>query len=359
MAEEIVSIETLIRYGIHRKMKVQLRTKTSKKNGEDAEEVVGEGAGKPRKWMKVSIFMSITIGTILFSQALAYACTPFSNQTENQNKYILLKIAGVAIGVQWLVFLHAGGVLFGNVRTERFYDFTGACTFCLTSYISINDDYENKSYRQLFLTLCVLIWCIRLGGFLFWRINKEGGIDSRFTSRKPDLLRFMIMWTIQGFWVFATALPVFTLNAGPDCGAADEVTNRDILGASVWAFGMIFEVVADYQKTIWKMNEKKHGRFINVGLWSISRHPNYFGEIIIWVGVFIIASGGFCKESPGQWVSGFSPVFISLLLIFISGIPLLEIAADKKWGDDPSYKEYKENVPVLIPFIGRAGTAAF
>lgn len=295
----------------------------------------------------------------MLSQALAYACTPFSDQLPGSTTHILNIIAAVAIGVQWVVFLHAGGVLFGNERTERFYDFTGACTFCFTSYLSISDDYEHKSWRQKFLTLCVLLWCIRLGGFLFWRINKDGGVDSRFASRKPDLLRFMIMWTIQGFWVFATALPVFTLNAGPDCTGPprDEVTSRDIIGGTLWVFGMLFEIVADYQKTAWKMSKLNHGRYINTGLWSLSRHPNYFGEIIIWIGVFVMASGGFC--SPGQWVSLFSPVFVSLLLIFISGIPLLEIAADKKWGKEPAYLKYKQNVPVLIPFIGRAGNAAF
>jgi len=95
-----------------------------------------------------------------------------------------------------------------------------------------------------------------------------------------------------------------------------------------------------------KMDESNNGKFISSGLWSLSRHPNYFGEIMIWLGVAIIA---FPVLSGYQYFALSSPVFVYLLLTRASGIPILEKNADKKWGGQEAYEEYKRNTPVLIP----------
>jgi steroid 5-alpha reductase family enzyme len=119
-----------------------------------------------------------------------------------------------------------------------------------------------------------------------------------------------------------------------------------IVGFIVWLIGMSFETLADTQKSRWRANPENKGKFIDVGLWSKSRHPNYFGEIVIWIGVAIIA---FPVLQGWQYAALISPVFVTILLTRISGVPLLEKRADEKWGGQEDYEEYKKNTPVLIP----------
>jgi steroid 5-alpha reductase family enzyme len=104
--------------------------------------------------------------------------------------------------------------------------------------------------------------------------------------------------------------------------------------------------VADNQKGRFKADPANQGKFISTGLWAKSRHPNYFGEIVLWIGVLLIAVP---VLEGWQWVALLSPVFVALLLVKGSGVPLLEAKADKKWGGQPDYEAYKKNTPVLIP----------
>jgi steroid 5-alpha reductase family enzyme len=196
----------------------------------------------------------------------------------------------------------------------------------------------------------------RLGHFLFTRINAEGGIDTRFTEIKPNLIRFLTAWSLQGLWVFTVSLPVYIALSIKD---TKPLGLQDYVGIAVWVIGFGFEVVADSQKNYWREHTKKTSStpFINTGLWSISRHPNYFGEISLWIGVLICAASTF--TSVGHACALASPLLTATLLIKVSGIPMLEKAADKKWSDNHEYKAYKANVPVLIPFVGRKGDAAF
>jgi steroid 5-alpha reductase family enzyme len=263
-------------------------------------------------------------------------------------------LAAGAVLIQAVVFIHASGLVFGNERTERFFDLTGSLTFISLTALSVHlrGGVSELSLRQKLLSICVIIWAFRLGSFLFSRIQRHGGIDNRFTAIKPNINRFYRFLGIQGIWVFLTALPVFLVNCSRDNGPVDLVT-RDIVGLSLWLLGFLFETIADWQKS----NRQDKSRFINTGLWSLSRHPNYFGEICLWIGVSICASTSF--SHPTHWVSLVSPLIVSLLLIKVSGIPLLEKIADKKFEDDVEYKTYKAAVPVLIPFIGRAGDSQF
>jgi steroid 5-alpha reductase family enzyme len=125
-----------------------------------------------------------------------------------------------------------------------------------------------------------------------------------------------------------------------------------ILGFLVWAFGFAFEVVADSQKSCFNADPANKGKFIQTGLWSRSRHPNYFGEIVLWVGIAIIAIP---VLQGWQWIAMISPLFVTLLLTRVSGVPLLEKKADKKWGGQEGYETYKKNTPVLIPRLTKAG----
>ena len=182
----------------------------------------------------------------------------------------LCLIGFIAVAIQGLVFLHASGILFGNEKTEKFFDLTGSLTYITLIALSIylHGGITSLSPRQSTLSLLVLIWAVRLGTFLFTRIQRHGGIDNRFTAIKPDFNRFCRAWGLQGVWVFLTAFPIFLLN--DQINDSQVLTTRDFFGLSIWVIGFLFECLADYQKSVWK----KKNTFINKGLWAISRHPN-------------------------------------------------------------------------------------
>jgi steroid 5-alpha reductase family enzyme len=294
-------------------------------------------------------FLTLVVPCFAVSQGLAYAASAGDYKQ-------LGRLAAFAILLQWVVFfLHASGLVFGNERTERYYDLTGSLTFLLTSaWSSTFVPSAARSERQKIVTTLLQVWALRLGSFLFSRIASHGGVDSRFTAIKPSLLRFFGAWTLQGVWVFITALPVLSLNQAVDKKPLDVV---DYVGVLLWGTGFLFEVTADLQKTFFLQGSNK--KFIDTGLWSLSRHPNYFGEILLWIGVAMISSNGMKAWSSQAISSWVSPLFVALLLIFISGIPMLEKASDAKWGNQKNYKLYKEITPVLIPIVGRKGSAPF
>ena len=246
---------------------------------------------------------------------------------------------GLAFLIQWLVFIPA--YIF---QTEKFFDLTGSITYI--TVIGVALCYSRYSValdaRSILLAALVIIWAIRLGSFLFGRIKKAGK-DDRFDEIKLSFIRFLNVWTIQGLWVtftMAAALVAITTTT------RKELDIFAIVGFLVWAFGFAFEVIADSQKSRFSANPSNKGKFIQTGLWSRSRHPNYFGEIVLWIGVAIIALP---VLQGWQWVALISPLFVTLLLTRVSGVPLLEKKADKKWGGQEDYESYKKRTPVLIP----------
>jgi steroid 5-alpha reductase family enzyme len=198
--------------------------------------------------------------------------------------------------------------------------------------------------RAILVWALVVIWAVRLGTFLFSRIKKAGK-DDRFDTIKPSFIRFLNVWTIQGLWVtFTMAAALVTITTAN----RKELDLFALIGFLVWVFGFTMEIVADYQKSRFNTNPNNKGKFIQTGLWSRSRHPNYFGEIVLWIGVMIIALP---VLQGWQWVALISPVFVTLLLTRVSGIPLLEKKADQKWGGQTDYEAYKKGTPVLIPRV--------
>ena len=246
---------------------------------------------------------------------------------------------GLAFLIQWLVFIPAY-----LLQTEKFFDLTGSLTYI--SMITVAVCYSRYSIpldtRSILLATLVGIWAVRLGAFLFGRIRRAGK-DDRFDEIKPNFLRFLNVWTIQGLWVtFTAAAAVVAITTT----TRKELDLFTVIGFLVWIFGFAFEVIADSQKSRFNANPDNKGRFIQTGLWSRSRHPNYFGEIVLWIGIAIIALP---VLQGWQWVALISPVFVTLLLTRVSGVPLLEKKSDKKWGGQEDYETYKKNTPVLIP----------
>ena len=189
---------------------------------------------------------------------------------------------------------------------------------------------------------------MRLGSFLALRVHKAGS-DGRFDEIKGSPVRFLQVWVIQGAWVSITAAAAW-IAISTDAAARAPIGWLTVVGIVVWLLGMTIEIVADAQKSAFRADPKNKDEFIRTGLWSRSRHPNYFGEIVIWVGVFLTAAP---VLAGWQWVAILSPLFVILLLTRVSGIPLLEARAEKKWGDRADYVEYRENTPSLIPRLTR------
>ncbi|MCZ7544314.1 MAG: DUF1295 domain-containing protein [Anaerolineae bacterium] len=242
----------------------------------------------------------------------------------------------LAFVMQWVAFVPAF-----IKQTETFYDLTGSITYITVIAVALllSPSADARSYLLLAL---VMVWAIRLGFFLFRRIRAAGS-DRRFSGIKPSFVRFLLTWTLQGLWVsfsLAAALAAITSES------RHELDVFAVIGLLVWLLGFGVEVIADWQKSRFRALPENADKFINVGLWSWSRHPNYFGEIVLWTGVAIIA---FPSLSGWQWLTLISPVFITILLTRISGVPLLEARADEKWGGQSDYEAYKARTSVLIP----------
>ncbi len=247
-------------------------------------------------------------------------------------------LVGLTFLIQWLVFIPAYWR-----QTEKFFDLTGSLTYITVGTLALFMS-TGVDGRAILVWALVVIWAVRLGSFLFNRIKKAGK-DDRFDEIKPSFIRFLNVWTIQGVWVTLTVsaalVTITTVNRkGLDLFA--------LIGFLVWVFGFSMEVVADHQKSRFNADPNNKGKFIQSGLWSRSRHPNYFGEIVLWTGVFLISLP---VLKGWQWVALISPIFVTLLLTRLSGIPLLEKKADQKWSGQADYEAYKKRTPVLIPQI--------
>lgn len=249
---------------------------------------------------------------------------------------VTMWLLGLVFPIQWLAFAHAF-----RKQTERYYDLVGSLTFLATIWTCMLLA-QDTTPRDWLLALLASVWAGRLGWFLFSRINDDG-IDRRFNDIKPDFGRFLTAWTLQGAWVVITLLPVTAAITGTN--------NRGVsfwafTGGAIWLVGFTFEALADHQKRVFRKDPGNADKFISTGLWSLSRHPNYFGEILLWTGMVIMA---WPALTGFQHLAILSPLFVTLLLTRVSGIPMLETAANKKWGDDPAYKAYCRQTPKLLP----------
>ena len=237
--------------------------------------------------------------------------------------------------IQWISFIPA--YIF---QTEKFFDLTGSITY-LTTVLAALYITDSGKISDYVIVSCVVIWAIRLGSFLFMRIHKAGE-DRRFREIKTNFTRFFMTWTLQGMWVSMCLLCVLTALSSH---SGIILNNVFYIGLLIFIFGFIIEVVADHQKTVFRKDLKNKDKFISTGLWSYSRHPNYLGEILLWFGVAIMS---FSSLQDLQYFTLISPIFVYILLVYISGIRILENQGDKKWGHLDSYKEYLKNTPRLF-----------
>lgn len=242
----------------------------------------------------------------------------------------------VAFGVNWLAFVPSY-----VARTEHYYDLTGSITY-LTVTVVLLVASDEPDARTVVVAVLVGVWALRLGSFLFARIRRSGK-DGRFDSIKQDAVRFALAWTLQGLWVLLTLAAVVAIVSGGKRESFDVLAG---IGLAIWIVGFAVEAIADRQKSAFKADPANEGAFITTGLWAWSRHPNYFGEIVLWCGIAVMAVP---VLEGWRWVALISPVFVTVLLTRISGVPMLERRGRKRWGDDPRYQDYLRRTPVLVP----------
>jgi len=235
------------------------------------------------------------------------------------------------------------------LQTERFYDLTGGLTYIILAIatLMLGAKDEEPSTRELIVTALVIIWAVRLSSFLFLRIH-HAGKDGRFDDLKTSPVRFLVPWSLQGLWVFVTMNVVIVINS--QSGLSPELTVWDALGVILWTAGFCLEVVADRQKSVFNANPANEGKWIDEGLWSLSRHPNYLGEIMLWSGIALFGVPCFSGMEGLAWVS---PIFVYILLTKVSGVPILDRRALEKWGEDAAYLQYREKTPQILPRLIR------
>jgi len=248
---------------------------------------------------------------------------------------LVLNLVLLIFLIQWVSFIPAY-----FFQTEKYFDLTGSITYLFSVSALLNITGTTK-ITDIIVVFCVAVWAVRLGLFLFNRIVKDGE-DKRFRNIKPNFTRFFMTWTLQGTWVSMCLLCVLT---------ALSSTNGIIhsylfyVGLFVFNIGFLIEIVADNQKTIFRNDKKNKDKFITTGLWKYSRHPNYLGEIILWFGISVMS---FSSLENLQFFTLISPIFVYFLLVYVSGVRMLEDSGKKKWGHLDSYKKYINNTPTIF-----------
>ena len=261
----------------------------------------------------------------------------------------ILSIETLSINEIPIVYLFTSSILILNstfflhsyiYKTDIFFDLVGSLSFLSIGVISLLL-IPNIDANQILVFFLLLFWSLRLGPFLFIRrlgANNDERLEEFFKS--PISLYFL--WSMNSLWVFFTSLSMIIIFSSPN---ENEFGLIQWLGLIVWVTGYVIEVISDSQKT--KFNKFNKGKFINIGLWKYIRHPNYLGEIIIWVGIFIISLNYI--HSLTSFLSILSPIFVFLLLRFITGVPQLEARGKEKWGHLDEYNSYKEKTGLLFP----------
>lgn len=284
------------------------------------------------------ISVLIIILTILIPSTLSLF---ISDNSISINGYpVLLYCVLISFTIHLIIFIPSA-----IMKNEKFYDFTGMIAYLSIIIFAIQQKYiqiHSIDIYSLVLSLLISIWTLRLGIFLFYRVLKVGE-DIRFKDVKNNALKFFVWFSISSLWVSLTTMAAMNV-------VTSKNYNKDLtllcIGTIIWIIGFLFEIISDYQKIKFKNNASNKNKFIDSGLWSISRHPNYFGEIVLWIGIYIITLP---STSGLEYLGIISPLFVIILLNKVSGINLLEASADKKWGSSKEYQKYKKITPKLIP----------
>ncbi|KAI1328972.1 hypothetical protein F5Y16DRAFT_138983 [Xylariaceae sp. FL0255] len=269
------------------------------------------------------------------------------------NYYLAITLL-VTIGYQLFFFSIAYSFKF-----DKLTDFAGGTNFALLAVLTLAFN-GSPDARQLVASLFLIAWALRLSGFLLFRIIKTGK-DDRFDDKRDKFFPFLGFWVFQMIWVWTCSLPVTVLNS-PNMSAYRSHTfgtGRDIAGVILFAIGFIMEAVSDVQKYIFRSRNDKQA-VCDKGFFYFNRHPNYFGEIIIQFAIYMIcvspAADGYVggQSYKALYATIVGPFFLTILLLFVSGLPLSERSgAKKRYEKDMNwegYSRYLNRTSILIPF---------
>ena len=249
-------------------------------------------------------------------------------------------------------------VISSAFNTEHLFDFTGSMTYITCALYSVYtriDGLHSLHWRQTLLTGLLVVWALRLGVFLFYRVHKLKG-DRRFAKMKKSILHFGFAWTLQAIWNIMVSLPLYVVLSLHE---AQPHSLLDGVGVAMWLVGFVFEVTADLQKLAWqvRMGDARFTTVNRTGVWALCRYPNYFGEIMLQFGFWLTAIASFSLEIPmelGMAVSLLiSPLFTAVLLLHVSGIPLQEAMAKKRFAGNKDYLDYCQSTNKLIPWFAK------
>ena len=284
--------------------------------------------------MKKEIRSALTSIVFLFCiYLLSFLGSNIESTIQSINSFSFLLLLSIVVQISFFIpsFL---------MKTEKLYDLIGSSTYVIVvsiSYLSV----ENKTTTDTIIFLFIILWGVRLGTYLFLRIQRDSE-DVRFEKAKRKFFWFLQYWMGQALWVSITSCAAVIAILKPE---NDNLNIFLIVGVLVWIIGFSIEVIADKQKSNFKKNQNTKDNFISTGLWSKSRHPNYFGEITLWIGMYIISIPSL---SNLEYLTILSPLFVYILLTRMSGINMLEKIADERYGHLEKYFKYKENTPVLF-----------
>mmetsp|Transcript_10131 Transcript_10131/g.17333 ORF Transcript_10131/g.17333 Transcript_10131/m.17333 type:complete len:290 (+) Transcript_10131:15-884(+) len=261
-----------------------------------------------------------------------------SYHVEILDDYYLSITLLVTIGFQFIFF-----IITALLKFDKLTDFAGGTNFLLLALLTF---FLGGTFyvRQIIDTLLVALWAFRLAGFLFFRIIKWGE-DNRFDEIRENIFKLAFFWTLQAIWVWTVSLPLTILNSDE---IDENLTAFDYIGWALFLIGLGIETISDFQKLFYKQKVKDH--WCDVGLWSWSRHPNYFGEILLWFSLFMSVAN---ILSGWEWLVIVSPLFITFLLLFVSGIPIQERTQQKRYCESEKRDEflhYKHRTSTIIPF---------
>ena len=289
--------------------------------------------------MKHLTNLAIAAGVFIFTKLYADAIS--FNSIEMSGVNLVGQLLVMVFVIQWIAYIPA--FIF---KTEKFYDLTGSLTYITAISFALysTNTSQNLDLGSLIIGAAIIIWAVRLGSFLFIRIHKDKK-DGRFDSIKTSFSQFFMTWTLQGMWVFICSSAALVAIASPTGVVINIIF---FLGLALFVLGFAVEVIADNQKTKFRSIPDNKDQFINEGLWARSRHPNYFGEITLLTGITVM---GISTFEGMNYLAIFSPVFSYLLLVYVSGVRMLEFRGHKKWGHLDEYNSYKKNTPKLIPKI--------
>ena len=275
-------------------------------------------------------FLNILFAALAFSFTMTIAYLAKSD--------IVMQAVMLAFLIQWVAYIPA--YIF---QTEKFYDLTGSLSYLTIIWFVFfsSNNLSGLNIQNLIVVTLISIWAIRLGTFLFGRIHKDGE-DKRFRTIKTSASQFFMTWTLQGMWVSICTMCAITAISSSQGIIANALF---YLGLAFFIVGFAIEVVSDQQKSAFRAVPENKEKFITSGLWSKSQHPNYFGEILLWSAIALLSISSL---NGTQYLTLISPIFTYVLLVYISGVRMLDDMGNKKWGHLEEYKEYKRNTPTLF-----------